>query len=151
MTALTFRPFSNRSSTIHSRGFTLIEIMVVVVILGILASIVAPKFFGAAEEARITRVKADFAQLDATLARYKLSNYFFPSTDKPDGDPEPKNYPEGGYLPRLPKDPWGNPYYYVFPGENGPYDLYSLGADGEEGGEGATSDLGNWDENAEEL
>ncbi len=141
------------------QGFSLIEIMVVVVILGILASVVAPKFFGAAEEARITRVKADFAQLDSTLALYKLNNYFFPSTEqglealvhKPSGDPEPKNYPQGGYLPRLPKDPWGNPYYYVFPGEFGPYDLYSLGADGEEGGDGAAADIGNWDENAEEL
>jgi len=151
-------PISSHSQGLQT-GFTLIEIMVVVVILGILAAIVAPKFLGEADKARLTRIKADFAQIDSTLSRYKLDNYFYPTTEqglealvhKPDGEPEPRNYPEGGYLPRLPKDPWGNPYYYVFPGENGPYDLYSLGADGQDGGDGPSADIGNWDENAEGL
>lgn len=136
------------------RGFSLIEILVVVVIIAVMVAIVAPQFLGEAEKARITRVKADIAQIESALDRFQLDNGFYPTMEqglealvrKPDVEPEPKNYPPGGYLKRLPKDPWDNEYVYVYPGEHGVYDIYSLGADGEEGGEGINADIGNWDD-----
>jgi general secretion pathway protein G len=140
-----------------NKGFSLIEILVVVVILGILVAMVAPSLIGETDKARITRVKADIAQIESALQRYQLDNGHLPSMEqglealvhKPSGDPEPRNYPPQGYLQRLPKDPWGNPYVYVYPGEHGLYDVYSLGADGEDGGEGINADIGNWDEDSE--
>ncbi len=140
-----------------TQGFSLIEILVVVVIIAVMVAIVAPQFLGEAEKARITRVKADIQQIESALDRFQLDNGFYPTMEqglealvrKPDIEPEPKNYPPGGYLKRLPKDPWGNEYVYVYPGEHGVYDIYSLGADGEEGGEGVNADIGNWDEQDE--
>jgi general secretion pathway protein G len=135
------------------RGFTLIEIMVVVVILGILAAIVVPKVMDNPDKARIAKAKQDIRSLESALNMYKLDNFNYPSTDqgiealvqKPAGSPEPKNWKEGGYVDRLPKDPWGNPYQYLFPGTHGSgVDIYSFGADGTNGGDGTNADIGNW-------
>jgi len=135
------------------QGFTLLEIMVVVVILGILASLVAPQILGRADDARITKAKADITGIETALDLYQLDNHQFPSTNQglealvsqPTDSPIPKNYKQGGYIKSLPKDPWGNDYLYLQPGvHNSNYDLYSLGADGLEGGEGNNADIGNW-------
>jgi len=139
----------------RTRGFTLIEIMVVVVIIGILAAAVGPQLFGKVDKAKLTTVKADMASIEGALLLYKADNGFLPSTDqglealvhKPGGDPEPKNYPQNGYLKRMPMDPWKNEYIYLYPGEHGMFDIISLGADGEEGGDKMNKDIGNWDEN----
>lgn len=134
-------------------GFTLLEIMVVVVILGILATMVAPQILGRADDARITKAKADIVSLGAALDIYQLDNYAYPTTSqgleslvaKPTESPEPRNYKQGGYIKSLPTDPWGRDYLFLNPGAHGDtYDIYSLGADGEEGGEGPSADLGNW-------
>lgn len=134
-------------------GFTLIEVMVVVVILSILAAFIVPKIMERPDEARVMKARQDIRSLESALKLYKLDNYVYPSTDqglealvtKPAGSPEPKNYKEGGYIERLPKDPWKNAYIYLSPGSHGDIDIYSLGADGQAGGEGVNADLGNWD------
>jgi general secretion pathway protein G len=137
----------------NQSGFTLLEIMVVVVILGILATMVAPQILGRADDARITKAKSDLVSLEAALDLYQLDNYVYPTTSqglqalaqKPSESPEPKNYKQGGYVKTLPKDPWGEDYLYLNPGiKGGSYDLYTLGADGEEGGTGVNADIGNW-------
>lgn len=135
-----------------SRGFTLIEIMVVVVILGILAAIIVPKIMDRPDEARIVKTKQDIRVLENALKLYKLDNYYYPTTDqglealieRPGDSPEPKNWKEGGYLDRLPLDPWGNPYQYLNPGVFGTLDIFSLGADSQLGGEGINAEIGNW-------
>lgn len=136
----------------RARGFTLIEIMVVVVILGILAAIVVPKVMDRPDSARITKAKQDIRALESALNLYKLDNFNYPSTDqglealvrKPSGNPEPRNWKQGGYLDRLPKDPWGSDYQYLQPGVRGEIDLFSFGADGRPGGDGMNADIGNW-------
>jgi general secretion pathway protein G len=133
-------------------GFTLIEIMVVVVILGILGALVVPNILGRTGEARGTAAKSDIQSISNALDLYKLDNHIYPSTDqglealvsKPSGYPEAKNWNPNGYLKRLPQDPWGNEYQYVSPGSNGAFDLYSLGADSREGGEDDAADVTNW-------
>lgn len=141
-----------RRPRIAQGGFTLIEVMVVIVILGILAAVVVPRIMDRPDTARLAKVKQDIRTLESALNLYKLDNFTYPSTDqglealvrKPSGDPEPRNWKEGGYIDRLPKDPWGNEYQYLNPGVHGPIDIYSLGADGQEGGEGINADIGNW-------
>jgi general secretion pathway protein G len=137
----------------HSNaGFTLIEVMVVVVILSILAAIVIPRIMDRPDQARIVKAKQDIRALESALNLYKLDNFNYPTTDqgldalvrKPTIVPEPPNWKSGGYLDRLPKDPWGNDYQYISPGQNGEIDLYSLGADGQLGGESTSSDIANW-------
>jgi len=133
-------------------GFSLLEIMVVVVIIGILVATIAPNLFGETERARLTRVKVDLAALEDALERYKMENFNYPTTDqglealvtKSNLPPEPKHFKQGGYVKRLQKDPWGNDYQYISPGQAGPFDIFTLGADGEAGGEGVNMDIGNW-------
>ncbi len=133
-------------------GFTLIEVMVVVVILGILAAAIVPKLMSRPDEARMVKAKQDIRTLEGALQLYRLDNFVYPSTDqglealvdKPTDDPVPSNWKDGGYIERLPKDPWGNDYRYLNPGEQGEIDIYSLGPDGQVGGRGAGTDVGNW-------
>lgn len=133
------------------RGFTLIEIMVVVIIIGLLAAVVVPQFLGRVDDARISKAKQDVQALETSLTLFKLDNFKYPTTDqglealvtKP-ADPTIRNWRTGGYLKRVNKDPWGNDYQYVFPGTHGEYDLYSLGADSQPGGEEINADIGNW-------
>lgn len=136
-----------------SSGFTLIEIMVVVVILGILAAVVVPKIMSRPDEARVTRARQDIRAMEAALALYRLDNFVYPTTEqglealieRPDDLAQGASWKEGGYLERLSADPWGRSYQYLQPGTNGEFDLYSLGADGVLGGEGVAADVGNWD------
>ncbi len=136
----------------HQQGFTLIEIMVVVVILGILAAIAVPRIMNRPDTARITKAKQDIRVMEGSLKLYRLDNFSYPSTDqglralveKPAGEPEAKNWKSGGYLDRLPKDPWGNQYQYLSPGVKGEVDIFTLGADNRPGGEEANADIGNW-------
>jgi len=137
----------------RSRGFTLIEILVVVVILGILAAIVVPKVMEHPGEARKVRAKQDVQAIVTALNMYKLDNFVYPSTEqgldalvsKPGGSPEAPNWRKGGYLDKAPKDPWNRPYLYLHPGSHGDIDVFSYGADGKPGGDGEDADVGNWD------
>ncbi len=137
----------------RARGFTLIEIMVVVAILGILAALVVPKIMGRPDEARIVAAKQDIAAIKQALNLYRLDNLRYPTTEqglqalveKPASGPIPANWKVGGYLERLPKDPWGAPYQYLNPGVRGEIDIFSLGADGATGGEGNDADIGSWE------
>jgi general secretion pathway protein G len=135
-------------------GFTLIEIMVVVVIIGLLVGLIGPKVLGRAGDARMTAAKSDISNLGRALDIYKLDNYSYPNTDQglqalvtePSGEPEARNWNPDGYLPKVPNDPWGTEYIYMSPGVNGgKYDLYTLGADGREGGEGEAADVNSWE------
>lgn len=140
-------------TTKKQRGFTLIEIMVVVVILGILAALVVPQVMNRPDQAKVTVAKGDIKAIAAALDMYKLDNFNYPSTqqglnalvEKPSGSPQPRNWNRDGYLKRVPKDPWGNDYQYLSPGTQGPFDLYSLGADGKQGVNDLNADIGNWD------
>ena len=135
-------------------GFTLIEIMVVVVILGILAALVVPQVMNRPDQAKVTVAKGDIKAIGAALDMYKLDNFAYPSTQqgldalvsRPSGNPPAKNWNKDGYLKKLPIDPWGNPYQYLSPGsKGGAYDLYSLGADGKDGGSDNDADITNWE------
>lgn len=138
----------------RQRGFSLIEIMVVLVIIGLLVSIVAPNVLDQADEARVQKVHADFNAIQVALKMYKLDNFNYPTTEqgldalveKPTLDPVPRNWKKSGYLPQMPVDPWGNPYLYLSPPEfgSGEFDIYTLGADGLTGGEDQNADIGNW-------
>jgi general secretion pathway protein G len=134
----------------HNSGFSLIEILVVMVIIGILVSLVAPSVLNRVDDARLQKVEADFKSIESALSIYHLDNFNYPSTDqglqalvsKPDGQPEARNWKKGGYLKEMPMDPWGREYLYLSPGEDGrDFDLYTLGADGVTGGEEQNADL----------
>ncbi|NKE71398.1 type II secretion system major pseudopilin GspG [Candidatus Manganitrophus noduliformans] len=133
-------------------GFTLIEIMVVITILAILSVLVVPKLVGRTDEARRVAAKVQIKSIEEGLQMYKLDNGDYPSTEqgldalvnKPSVGEIPKNWREGGYLPKIPADPWGNQYVYVSPGTHGDFDLLSYGADGEGGGEGKSADIESW-------
>jgi general secretion pathway protein G len=139
----------------NHKGFTLIEIMVVIVILGILAMYVAPKLMGRPEEARQVRAKMDIAAMETALKLYKLDSGIYPGTEqglqalvqRPESGVLPKKWRQGGYLEKgkVPKDPWGNDYVYLSPGLQGEFDIISYGADGVPGGENENKDINNWD------
>ena len=136
----------------RAAGFTLIEVLVVIVILGILAAVVIPRVMDQPDRARETKARSDINSIVTALEMYRLDNFSYPSTDqglqalveRPGGLPAAPNWKEGGYLDRVPTDPWGRPYQYLHPGLHGEFDVYSLGADGASGGEGINADIGNW-------
>lgn len=138
---------------LNQRGFTLIEIMVVVVILGILAAVVVPRVLDRPAQARRTKAAADIKGIESALGMFKLDNGFFPSTDqglkalvdKPETGRIPKRYPPSAYLKKVPIDPWGNEYAYLSPGANDDYEIVSYGADGEPGGEDEDADIKSWE------
>jgi general secretion pathway protein G len=134
-------------------GFTLIEIMVVIVILGVLAALVVPRVLSRPDEARAVAAKSDIAAIMQGLKLYKLDNQRYPTTEqgltalttRPETAPVPPNWKPGGYLEKVPRDPWGRPYQYLNPGLKGEVDVMSLGADGQPGGTGVDADIGSWD------
>jgi len=145
---------SSRIASVKSeRGFTLIEIMVVVVIMGILAALIVPKLMGRTDDARIIAAKQDIATIMQSLKLYKLDNLHYPTTEqglqalltKPTVGPAADGWKTGGYIEKLPKDPWGNQYQFLSPGIKGEIDVFSLGADGQPGGAGNDADIGSWD------
>ncbi|HWJ01962.1 MAG TPA: type II secretion system major pseudopilin GspG [Burkholderiales bacterium] len=134
------------------RAFTLIEVMVVIAILAVLAALIVPKVMSRPDEARVVAARQDIASLLQALKLYRLDNLRYPTTDqglaalvtRPSVAPVPPNWKPGGYLERLPRDPWGNPYQYLSPGLRGEVDVFSFGADGVAGGEGFDADIGSW-------
>lgn len=141
----------------NAAGFTLIEVLVVVVIMGLLIGLIGPNVLGQVDKAKVTTARADMSALSSALDMYKLDNHFYPTTDqgldalvsKPSGSPVPKNWNSQGYLKgtEIPVDPWDGEYLYFSPGDDGrPYEIISMGADGREGGEGYNADLSSWDQ-----
>ena len=136
-----------------ARGFTLVEIMVVVVIIGILGALVVPKLLGRTGESRVAAAKVDISTLMNSLKLYKLDNQRYPTTEqglqaliaKPSAGPAANGWKAGGYIDKLPKDPWGSPYQYLSPGIHGEVDIFSFGADGQPGGAGEDADIGSWE------
>ena len=137
----------------HISGFTLIEIMVVIVIIGILAALIVPNVIGRQDQALLVAAKQDISTIKSALKLYYLDNQRYPTTEqglkalvsKPDAGPIPSNWKTGGYLEKLPPDPWGRPYQYVSPGVKSPdFDVFTYGKDGQPGGEGSDADLGSW-------
>ncbi|MFQ5735877.1 MAG: type II secretion system major pseudopilin GspG [Thermodesulfobacteriota bacterium] len=137
-----------------AKGFTLIELMVVIVILGILAAIIAPRIIGRTDEAKVTEAKVQIKNLETALKLYKIDNGSYPTTEqglealvrKPTTGSIPRHWRRGGYLEKksLPNDPWGNPYQYASPGLNDDLDIFSYGGDGARGGEGIDEDIESW-------
>lgn len=135
------------------RGFTLIEILVVIVILGVLAALIVPNVLSRPDEARTVVAKSDIAAIMQALKMYRLDNQRYPTAEqglaalvaKPEQPPVPPNWKSGGYLEKVPKDPWGRPYVYVNPGVRGEIEVMSFGADGQAGGSGVDADIGSWD------
>ncbi|MBX9880868.1 MAG: type II secretion system major pseudopilin GspG [Sphingomonas sp.] len=133
-------------------GFTLVELMVVIVIIGLLATIVVLNVLPSGDRARVEKARADIETIDQALELYKLHNFNYPTTTDglnallapPASLTDPSRYQKGGYIKKLPKDPWGRDYLYAAPGQHGAYDIYTLGADGKQGGEGPDADIGNW-------
>ncbi len=133
-------------------GFTLVELMVVIVIIGLLATVVIVNVLPTRDRAMIEKTKADISLIEQGLEMYRLDNFNYPTgaqglaalQSPPAGLSEPDRYRRGGYLKRLPDDPWGHPYQYTLPGQHGAFDIYSMGADGAPGGTGENADIGNW-------
>ena len=140
---------SLKPHTLKAKGFTLLEVMVVIVILGVLASMVVPNLMGSQEKANMQKAVTDINALETSLSMYKLDNYNYPTTDQglealveeTGIEPLPRRFPEGGYVKRLPNDPWGNEYLLLNPGEQSALDVFSVGPDGEPG---TDDDIGNW-------
>jgi general secretion pathway protein G len=143
---------SRRRGSAAPRGFTLIEIMVVVIIIGLLAAVIVPTVISKVDDARVAKAKQDIQSLETALTMFYMDNSKYPTSEQglnalvqQPTDPTIKNWKPGGYIERVSKDPWGNDYQYVFPGTHGKaYDLYTLGADGQPGGDGINADIGNW-------
>jgi len=148
-----FSTTDRKSTRERPKGFTLIELMVVIVILGILAGLIVPRLTDKPDKARVVKAKMQIENLAMALKQFKLDNGFYPSTEQglkalvkePSIGKDPRNYPERGYMSQIPEDPWGNEYVYIAPGEHDEFDLLSLGADGEEGGEGFDADIKSWE------
>jgi general secretion pathway protein G len=145
--------FNARPAKIEN-GFTLIEIMVVVVIIGLLAAMIAPNIMSQLDRAEINRARQDVRSIESALDLYRLDNYRYPSTEEGlqalvtnPGETVAPNWVQGGYLKSMPEDPWNRAYQYMQPGQHGEFDIFTLGADGQEGGEGNNADIGNWDLN----
>ena len=143
-------PAVRRAQASVQRGFTLIELMVVLVIIGVLAALIVPNVIGAADEARVTAARTDVTNIMGALKRYRLDNQRYPTAEqglaalinRPSSGPQPMNWKP--YLEKLPNDPWGNSYPYLNPGVRGEVDVMSFGADGQSGGEGNNADIGSW-------
>jgi general secretion pathway protein G len=137
---------------VRTNGFTLLELMVVIVIIGLLATVVALNVLPSRDQAMVEKAKADIALIEQALDLYRLDNLAYPTTadglaallSPPASLADPQRYRRGGYVKRLPNDPWGRPYQYQNPGTRGAVDIFSLGADGQPGGEGDNADIGNW-------
>ena len=150
---MSYRPLGAERSKPRQHGFTLIEIMVVVVIIGLLAAVIVPNLMGNVDQARISKARQDIQAIETALTMFRLDNARYPTTDQglralvqQPTDPSIRNWRPGGYVKKPSRDPWGNEYQYVYPGTHGgEYDLYSLGADNQPGGEGLDADVGNWD------
>lgn len=133
-------------------GFSLLELMVVVVILSILALVIVPRVIDRPDQARAARAQSDIAAVQAAINLYRLDNFRYPTTDqglqalvtRPGSEPVPQNWASGGYMDRVPQDPWGRPYQYLQPGVHGDFDVFTYGADGAPGGSGADADIGSW-------
>jgi general secretion pathway protein G len=142
-----------KSTLSLQKGFTLIEVMVVIVILGILSALVVPNILSRAGDARVAAAKSDLAAIGQALDMYKLDNSTYPTGDqglealvnKPSGSPEPRNWNPSGYLKKMPEDPWRRHYQYMSPAEGAAYEIRTLGADGREGGEGEDQDISSLD------
>lgn len=136
-------------------GFSLLELMVVVVILSILALVIVPRVIDRPDQARAARAQSDIAAIAGAVNLYRLDNFRYPNTEqglaalvnRPTTDPQPANWATNGYMERLPIDPWGKPYQYLQPGVHGDFDVFSYGADGEAGGTGPDADIGSWNQN----
>lgn len=140
------------NSPMRDAGFSLLELMVVVVILSILALVIVPRVIDRPDQARMARAQSDIAAISSAVNLYRLDNFRYPTTEQglaalvspPSSEPAAPNWASGGYMDRVPQDPWGQPYQYLAPGVHGDFDVFSYGADGAAGGTGADADIGSW-------
>lgn len=149
---MSFAPAPAAEDTRRDSGFSLLELMVVVVILSVLALVIVPRVIDRPDQARVARAQSDIAAISSAVNLYRLDNFRYPTTEqglaalvnRPSSDPVPPNWAENGYMDRMPVDPWGNPYQYLEPGVHGDFDVFSYGADGSPGGTGIDADIGSW-------